>query len=566
MMQTNHHGSEFLRMLAPLRKEKLLVFSSILVGSLAAVLNLSRPILLGYIISELVSNASLYKVFSLVSLFTLSWIMTWVASFFIRYLSSVVSQRTLVALQLQLLKHFLNLPVETSNQVSSGKLEAHTNSDLPLWVTVYGSTLAEVTHSITQLIAAAITLLKLDLRLSSIVAPFLIISALIPVFTSKYMMQISRSAQDGISNVLERLTSIIHGVPDLISFGAKPWALERYKEACNDNYHKQVKRTVAQGALSIASSSTEIIAYILVLAIGGSQVLKHELNVGYLVSYLGTIEMIFFPATYANNLSSSIQNSWAAARRVWAFFDMPVTQPRIRAGSSMQLTSISYTYPGSEIPTLREITCQIEKGKLIAIIGESGSGKSTLLHVLSGLYQPTQGYIELFEDNEVSGFVWQEPFLFPGTISENLTLGQDVPLETMRQLSACLNIDETMMRLPSQYESLVGYSGNNFSGGQKKRLAIVRALLRKASLLMMDEPTAGLDIENSRLVWELIEGLNPPVTRIITTHRLDEARRADVVIVMKEGRIVEYGPPSSSATLNGRFPTTGNYNDVNPIN
>ncbi|MBO0995916.1 ABC transporter ATP-binding protein [Bacillus sp. SD088] len=542
------------RILAPLVNEKLLVIVSILIGILAAGLNISRPILLGYIVGELVGGASPNKIALLIGAFACSWIMTWIASLFLQYLSAKVSQKILLQLRLGVLRHLINIPLEKGEQIEAGRLESYSSSDLPLWTSLYGSILAEVTHSLAQFAGAAIALSKLDSSLALLLVPFLIASALIPIITTRYMIGISKKAQDDISGVLERLTGIIQGLRDLISYNAQNWALKRFNGACKTSYQSQVKKTIAQSMVNIGSASTEILAYIFVLGVGSGQVMKQELNVGELVSFLGTIEMIFFPARYSNSLSSSIQNSIAAAKRVWSFLDSVETRGRSKVSSSIKLSNVSYKYPDSNRYSIKNVDCFIKPGMLIAIIGESGSGKSTLLNIISGIYDPTEGKRECCSNNLTSStVVSQAPFLFSGTVFETLTLGYDVSLEVVREWAKLINIDDTIMELPSGYQSKVRHDGNNFSGGQIKRLAITRALIRNPGLLILDEPTAGLDVENAKMIWQVIKTLGPEVTRVVSTHRLEEAESADFIIVMKEGEIVESGTHKELTNMEGFY-------------
>lgn len=525
-----------------------MVVWSILIGILAAGLNLTRPILFGMIINVLVNGDPNSHVFWLILLFLGSWLATWGSSLLLMYVSTKISQRILMSLRVDLFAHFLRLPFTKIEEIDPGKIQAYHASDLPRWTSVYGTLLAEVTHSLAQFIGSIIALSYLDANLMLWLLPFLILSASIPIVTSKSIVNISHVAQEAFSSTLETLSSLIKGSRDLISVGANKWGENRFKEACNSSYRTNVKRDFSQGFLQIVGSAIEILAYILILYIGGSKVLRNEMAIGELISFLATIEMIFFPARHVNHLVVSMQNSFAAAKRVIDFLDIKERQPSLLISTCMYVDSVSYTYPLSNTIALDSITFNIEPGKHIVITGESGSGKSTLLKLLAGLYLPTKG--KIVYDDRVSNLsmIWQEPYLFNVSVFDNLVVGADLSTAKVRAIASKVNMDSTIMRLPYGYKSNVTDGGQNFSGGEKRRLAIARALLTNPNLLIFDEPTAGLDDANALSIWQMISELGPNVTKIVTTHRIEEAKKADVVLVLRDGKLIKCGSPDELTT------------------
>lgn len=527
---------------------------SVLVGICAAGLNLSRPILLGIIIGELVKGDPQNRITWLVILFILSWCATWIISLLIRYLSTKVSQRILKNLRLEVLYHLLNLPLIENEQLSSGKIQAYTSSDLPVWATLYGTILTQVVHSIAQLVGAGIALVNFDPQLTVIILPFLLIGSIAPIIASRTMIKINRSAQDAISGTLETLSGMVQGSKDIISLNVEKWSLNRFKKACDVTYKAEIKRNFAQGLIQVFGAAAEIIAYVLVLAIGGGKVLKNELEVGQLVSFLATIEMIFFPARNASDLAGTIQSSLAAANRVLEFLKIEPKRKIAQLTSRLEMRSISFQYPDTDKLSLNSVSCTINKGDLVVIIGESGSGKSTLLKIIAGLYDPTNG--EIIKNGESIGtpsLVWQDPCLFNVSVFENLSLDRDISIEKVREVTTSLNLDETIMKLPNQYHTLLQENGSNFSGGQRRRLAIARSLLSNKNCILLDEPTAGLDIDNARKVWDSISKFNSGATRIITTHRLEETQNADLILVLQEGRLIENGSPEELMLLDSYY-------------
>lgn len=536
---------QFKRLLYPLRKEVFLSGLSVLTGLLSAGLNLSRPILLGMIVDSLVT-AKFNKIPLLVSLYAASWIMTWMMSVYLQYLTTKVSQKILKQLRIDVFKHFLSLPFVEVEKVKQGQIEAYTMSDLPAWTSIYGSVLAQIVHSIAQFVGAIIALSHLNFYLTMIITPFLILSFIIPWIMSKKLRNISNNTQKNKSLALEGLTGMIQGVQDLISLGGKLWGIKHYSRSANDIYKSEIKQGITMSILRISGSISETGAYILILAVGTSQVLNHHIAVGELVSFLSTIEMLFFPVRNSSDLFGMIQFSIGAASRVWEFLDKKVMdKPRI-SSSSFIFKNVSFDYPDLK-GVLKNINFSVNHGDLVVVIGESGSGKSTLLKMIAGLYPPTKGNIEYTGQPSFS-VTWQDPFLYNTSVIENLFFDNEINQIALNKSAELLNINSFIQKLPEGYHTEVKNGGFNFSGGQRRRLAILRSYLKNPNLLILDEPMTGLDIQNQENVWGMIEELRGNVTLIITSHDLELAKRADKVIVLSKGEIVGFGSPNKVIT------------------
>lgn len=546
------HRTEFAKLLKPLLAERMLLLTSIAAGFVAAALNVSRPLLLGDAVSSLVSHSPASLLIHWVALFSLSWVLSWFTGIAINYVTSTVSQRILVAERTRILQHLFAMPLDEGLAVSTGRMAAHTNSDLPLWTTLYGSTLAEITHAMAQLLAAFVVIAHLNGGLSWLVVPFLVFGAVIPAVASKRMVAANRIVQDSIQTLLEAVGSLTAGLRDIVAYSAGRRSLAGYSDACKGTAHVQIRLSVKTNALNVASTSMEVIAYVLVLAVGGLDVLNHRMGIGSLVSFLATIEMLFYPSQYSNVLFGSVQSSVAAARRVWEFLDTPEGAARPEIPKVLRFNNVTYAYPGNGKPALQAVTLSVTPGELLAIVGESGSGKSTLLHIMAGLFQPTEGTLEgSGGSHHRMAFVAQEPTLLAGTIEHNVVLGGAASPERVSEVLAQVNAGALLQRLPEGLATKVGSGSGDLSVGERKRICIARALVTDPDILLMDEPTAGLDWKNGERVWDVLERLGPRVTRVVATHELTRAMRADAVAVLAGGRLVAYGRPSDVGVTMG---------------
>ncbi|MEK4372521.1 ABC transporter ATP-binding protein [Paenibacillus sp. FSL R5-0473] len=529
-------------LIKPIEKEKLLVFIAALLGILTAGLNLSRPVLLGMIIGVFSNGVHKEKLDVYILLYFMSYLATWTLSLLVRYMSTKLSQKILVQLRLRLFSHYLHIPFIKREKIPSGRIEAMTSSDLPMWSNLYGMTLIEAVHSVAQFLGALLTMQHFNLQLMLMILPFIVLSAFIPILSSRLLIKINQDAQEKVARIIEILTDFLHGSKELVTDKSKTWARDKYSKGCKDSLNSEVRKNVIQSALQNISAATEILAYITILIFGGRLVLNGTLNISEMVAFLAIIELLFFPARYANDLYGSMQASVASAKRVNEIFKIEKENSDvITSNVPTGVHAVSFKYRESEENILDHVSFDIKPGSLTFIIGESGSGKSTLLKLLAGYYQPRSGHIERLVTNNHFSFVWQEPYLFNASLLENVKLGENIIPQEIEKNIKHVNITNLVGRSSEGYNSMVSNGGGNLSGGEKRRLAMVRSLVRDSELVIMDEPTSGLDHENASMVWELITKNMNSMTRIITTHDLTEVSNADQIVVLSKGKAVEIG-------------------------
>lgn len=538
------------RMLLPLWNERFFACLTIVLGVVAAGLNLSRPLLFGLMVGELVKLDPEQKVGLYVLGYACSWTMSWAVSLFIQYIGTTLQQRILMQMRVDVLAHLFNIPLLENERQPSGRIQAYISSDLPTWAKLYGTLLARIVHSA----GASVALVNFGPELTLMIFPFLLLGSLAPLLISKLMVNINRAAQDAVSHALETLAGLIRGTGDLRSLHAEQWGIERFKKACMISQRTEVKRTLAQSLMQVGGAFSEIAAYVLVLWWGGRRVLRSEMQISELVSFLATIEMIFFPARNANDLASEVHGAWASAQRVLEFLTIPVKAHREMKEGDLVLRELSFRYRGEEKDAVCSVNCVLRKGELVVIVGESGSGKSTFLKLISGEYAPTSG--QIYSKGNVprtSSFVGQDPLLFDVSVRDNLSLGRNIEWKNVEELVRQFRLDALIREMPQRYDTIIRDNGGNLSVGQKKRMALLRALLVPNDCLIFDEPTAGLDKENADQFWMSLLNRNPHMTRVVTTHRLEETKFADQVFIFKSGQLVEAGVPSELLALGREY-------------
>ncbi len=534
--------NEYRRIMLPLLQEKILLISAICSGIVAAILNLSRPILMGLIVDNLIQR-ELQGAYFYITLFTVTRLLMWVNNLSFDYVSSKASQRILREKRIDVLRHFFLLPFEESEKIKQGELETLVVSDIPNWVRLYGSILIEYIHAIAQFIGAFIALQHIDIKFILWITPFLFLSAMVPMLFGKKVRNIASIAQKNQSTVVEMMSQFVKGAQDLRSLQKEKWAIGLFKGVTAQSYKLEVKKTMMQHCIGVVGTVIETGAYIVVLIIGAQKIMQGEMEVGSLVAVLATIEMLFFPVRYVGDLLMMSQVAVASASRVFSFLDKRVANSNVERAMGMTITNVSFQENGEETCRIHNIDLQINPGELVMIVGESGAGKTTLLKLMTGLYKPSNGSIAYYGNEARLTTVWQEPRFFRTTVKENMYFGE-VGLENELEKSAELvNVTPIIRGLPEGIQTVLHKSGEEFSGGERKRLALLRVIGSNPNFIILDEPTAGLDPGNQEFVWNMIEGLGSDVTRIVATHDVEKVILADRVVIMKEGSIVACGSP-----------------------
>ncbi len=533
---------EYKRILLPLRKEKILVMAAVCSGIIAAILNLSRPIFMGLIVDNLIQR-ELKGAYLYIALFAGIRFLMWTNNLLFDYISSKASQRILQTKRIELLRHYFSLPFEESEKIKQGELETLVVSDIPNWVRLYGSILIEYIHAIAQFIGAFIALQHIDLQFILWVTPFLFLSAIVPILMGGKVRDIASIAQKNQSSVVEMVSQFVKGIQDLRSLQKEKWAIRLFKGVTAQSYKSEVKKTMMQHCIGVVETVIETGAYIVVLIVGAQKIMKGEMEVGSLVAVLATIEMLFFPVRYVGDLLMMTQVAVASANRVFSFLDKRVADSNVERAMGMIITNVSFQESEEEKCRINNIDLQINPGEFVIIVGESGAGKTTLLKLMTDLYKPSNGSVVYYGQKARMTTVWQEPRFFRTTVTENMYFGEEGLENQLEKNSELINATPIIRGLPEGSQTVLHKSGEEFSGGERKRLALLRAIGSNPNLIILDEPTAGLDPSNQETVWNMIEGLGRDVTRIVATHDVEKVILADRVVIMREGSMVACGSP-----------------------
>ena len=449
-----------------------------------------------------------------------------------------------------------------------------------------GHLISRITYNVTMVTGAATDAIKVVVREGlTIVFLFgyllwmnwkltLVMLAILPVIgvlvssASRKFRKQSKKIQASMGELTHVSSETIQNYRAVRSFGGENYETRRFQSASEDNTHKQLRmvRTSAlfTPALQMVSFSAMAVVLFLVLYLRG------DATAGDLVAYITAAGMLPKPIRQLSEVSSTIQKGLAGAESIFAQLDeMPEndsgTYSAEHVRGHLQVRQLNFTYPGAEHPVLQDIEFTAQPGQMIALVGRSGSGKSTLANLIPRFYPHTTGDI-LLDGVDVRDYtlknlrqhialVSQQISLFNDSIANNIAYGDlaGTPREAVIAAAKAAYADEFICRLPAGYDTLVGENGVLLSGGQRQRLAIARAILKNAPLLILDEATSALDTESERHIQAALETATAHRTTLVIAHRLSTIEKADLILVMDGGRIIERGRHSDLLAQNGAY-------------
>jgi subfamily B ATP-binding cassette protein MsbA len=341
------------------------------------------------------------------------------------------------------------------------------------------------------------------------------------------------------------------------AFGMEDFEFARFRQATRRHLRVNLWAQMLSTLSSPVIESMGVLGVAALLVYAGLQIRAGSLSAPLFIAFLINLFWMYEPIRKLNKVNLVLQQSLAAAQRVYSIMLVPneieeVEHPRTVSTLERGVVFDRVSFAYDDQPVLHDIALTIEKGEMVALVGPSGAGKSTLINLLPRFFDPNSGVVRIddVDIRELSleslrsliGMVTQDTVLFDDTIRNNIGYGRrDLPLERIREAAAAAYADEFIMETTAGYDTLIGESGLRLSGGQRQRLAIARALVKNAPLLILDEATSHLDSESEALVQKALYNLTAGRTTMVIAHRLSTVVKADRIVVMEEGRIVEEG-------------------------
>lgn len=476
-----------------------------------------------------------------------------------RYLLVRVGERVVAKLRVEVYAHLLAQPQSFHNHQRTGDLLSRLGSDIVRIQQTVSSDLASVLRNGIILIGGFALLLSTSVWLTLIMLA--VIPALVVVLTvlGRHIRALSRRAQAALADVNASAQEVLSAVEVVQAFNREAHEIGRFERSVERVYHDLVRRAVLQDALSGITQLVGFAALGLVLLVGGAMISDSGLEPGALLSFMFYTVMVASAVGSFADLYARLQVSLGAGARVLAILDLRSEldpgehRPAVdlRRGQ-LRFRALGFRYHESGPWVLDGVDIDIPPGSVCALVGASGSGKTSLGRLLLRFWDPQRGAVEidghdltqirLVDLRRKLAVVAQDPVLFSGTIRENIRYGRleasDAEVEAAAQAA---HAHEFILGLEHGYEARVGERGVLLSGGQRQRLAIARALLRDPLILLLDEATSALDSESEARVQAALERLQTGRTTLVIAHRLSTVRRADQIVVLAHGRVIERG-------------------------
>ena len=554
-----------------LKRYRGVLIQVLLASFVVQLFTLANPLLIQVIIDKVINQRSLDTLQVLGIALVAVTLLEGVLGSLKTYLFSETTNRIDQRLGAEVIDHLLRLPLGYFDRRPVGELGSRISELEKIRNFLTGQALTTVLDAAFSVIYIVVMLIYswiltlIALAVLPIQVGLTLLGA--PLFRRQY-----RKSAEANASTQSHLVEVLTGIQTVKSQNVEMISRWTWQERYGQYINRSFEKTITGTALSQTSQVLQKISQLLVLWVGASLVLSGELTLGQLIAFRIISGYVTQPLLRLSSIWQTIQELRVSFERLADVIDTPqesddqdkakVPLPPIKG--EVHFDNLSFAFSPGTAPVLSDVCLQVKPGTFVGIVGQSGSGKSTLMKLLPRLYAPNQGRIlidgydidkvELYSLRRQIGIVPQDPLLFSGSVSDNIALTQpDASSEEIVLAAKVACAHDFIMELPSGYSTPVGERGASLSGGQRQRIAIARTLLANPKLLVMDEATSALDYETERKVCDnLIQSLHD-CTVFFITHRLSTVRRADVIVVMHQGAVVEEGSHAELMDKRGRY-------------
>ena len=554
-----------------LRRYRGLLLQVLLASFVVQLFSLANPLLIQVIIDKVISQRSLDTLQVLGIALVVVTLMEGVIGSLRTFLFSETTNRIDLRLGSEVIDHLLRLPLSYFDRRPVGELGTRIAEMEKIRNFLTGqalTTVLDAAFSVIYIVVMVIYSWLLTL-IALCVLPIQVGLTLLgaPLFRRQY-----RDAANQNARTQSHLVEVLSGIQTVKAQNVEMISRWKWQDFYSQYIARTFEKTITGTALTETSQVLQKLSQLLVLWVGASLVLKGEMSLGQLIAFRIISGYVTQPMLRLSGIWQNIQELKVSFERLADVVDTPEESneedkqkiPLPPLNGRVMFENVSFSFPGTSTTVLQNINLDIAAGTFVGIVGQSGSGKSTLTKLLTRLYAPGQGRVlmdgydidkvELYSLRRQIGIVPQEPLLFSGTVAENIALTDpDATSDAIVEAASLACAHEFIMELPAGYSTNVGERGAGLSGGQRQRIALARTLLSRPKMLVLDEATSALDYDTERRVCNnLVENLSH-CTVFFITHRLSTIRRADLIVMMHQGAVVETGTHDELIARKGRY-------------
>jgi ABC-type multidrug transport system fused ATPase/permease subunit len=523
-----------------------------------------------YLIDDVIGKRNLNILVPLVSVVLLATLLQGVTSFALTQLLSKAAQRMIAELRQKVQSHIGRLPVAFYDSNKTGTLVSRIMSDVEGVRNLVGTGLVEFVGGLLTAAIALVMLLRISALMTIVAFSFLLVFMVVMKRAFTTIRPIFRERGKINAEVTGRLTESLGGVRVVKGYHAEEQERSVFARGVQRLLDNVLRTLTATSVMSLSATTLMGVVGAFTMYVGARQILAGKLTVGGFFSYTMFFAFLVAPVFQIVNIGTQITEAIAGLERTREIMrERPEDEDPTRTidlpdlEGRLSFDNVSFAYD-PEKPVLHGISFDAEPGTVTALVGSSGSGKSTIISLVAAFHTPAQGMVRidgvdlakvrLDSYRNRLGVVLQESFLFDGTIRENIAFSRPYASEEdILRVAGIARVDEFAEKFPQQYDTIVGERGVKLSGGQRQRISIARALLADPRILILDEATSSLDSESEQMIQAGLAELMRGRTTFVIAHRLSTIRRADQILVVEQGRVVERGNHEELYALQGRY-------------